>query len=313
MERRLAVNATKQRWKNPGPSWGFAFLRYADQWVPRVIFRPALMLGTWVALAAMPAARRHSSRYLPVVLGRPASVIEVWHHFYAFIESLIVKLRVGRGVPHTCDLDDAQSADFQALVASDQPALFGTFHFGASDLLGYLLGRHSGRRIAMVRLQVGNSDDTRILGRLFGDWVSFIWVNNPADLLFALKSAIERGESLAMQCDRLQFSARTDVFRFLGKARIFPFTIYHLAVLFARPVAFCIGVPTGRDATRVFASPVFRPDAGASRDTNLERARVHFQQVLSQLETLVRQHPTLWFNFEALNPSPSDATRPSQR
>jgi predicted LPLAT superfamily acyltransferase len=35
---------------------------------------------------------------------------------------------------------------------------------------------------------------------------------------------------------------------------------------------------------------------------NRIRARAHFQTVLSQLETLVRQHPYLWFNFLPLNP-----------
>ncbi len=296
----MVVNTPGMPRRNPGPWWGFWFLQQADRCVPRWIFRPSLMLGTWVALAFMPAPRRHSREFLGLVLGRPARLVEVWRHFQAFADFLMLRLRVARGVPHPCRLAPDNAAAFDALVDSGQPALFGTFHFGHSDLLGFLFqGR--GRHLSMIRQQVGNSDDTRWLGRLFGQWVSFIWINDPASLPFALKEAVEAGGSLAMQCDRPDFSAKVEPFRFLGGLRLFPFAIYHLAILFALPVVFCVGIPAAEGATTVAASPVFQPD-GAGRDANLRRARAHFQAVLAQLETLVRQHPTLWFNFLPLNP-----------
>jgi predicted LPLAT superfamily acyltransferase len=124
--------------------------------------------------------------------------------------------------------------------------------------------------------------------------------------VFDLKAAIEAGESLALKCDRLEFSARTEPFHFLGARRLFPFTIYHLALMFDRPVVFCTAVADADDVLRVVASPVFRPDPLAGRAANLALARVHFQAVLTQLEILVRRHPLLWFNFEPLNPVAPD-------
>ncbi len=289
--------------RNLGPSWGYGFLLWAERSWPGWIFRPAFMLGTWVALPLLPGPRRHSRAFLAVVLGRPARLIEVWRHFFTSADVLMLALRIARGVPHHCRLDPALGGDFAALIASRQPALFGSFHFGHSDLLGYYLG-DSSRPVAMIRLRVGNSDDTRLLGHLFGKWVSFIWVNDPANLLFALKDTLAAGGSLALKCDRLGYSAKIEPFHFLGCARLFPFTIYHLALLFDRPVVFCLGVPGAADETLVLASPVFTPDAAAGRDENLRRARVHFQAVLAQLEALVRQHPFFWFNFVPLNPEP---------
>ena len=217
----------------------------------------------------------------------------------------MLELRAGRGVNVDCSLDPENAAAFETLARSDQPALFGTFHFGGSDLLGYLLSEF-GRRVSIIRLRVGNSEDTRLLGERFSGQVSFLWINDPANLLFDLKGAIEAGDSLAMKCDRLEFSAKTEPFDFLGARRLFPFTIYHLAILFGRPVVFCTAVPdAARDAMRVFASRVFTPDPAAGRDVNTQAARTHFQAVLAQLETLVRQHPFLWFNFLPLNPEVS--------
>lgn len=257
------------------------------------------MLGTWVALMFMGPQRRYSREYLSLVLNRRPRVIDVWRHFFTFADFLMVRLRVARGVAHRCRLVVEHGAEFEALVDSGRPALFGTFHFGHSDLLGFLF-RGRGRHLSMIRQRVGNSDDTLWLGRMFGQWVSFIWVNDKVNLLFALKDALESGDSLAMQCDRLEFSAKAESFQFLGGLRRFPFTIYHLAILFDRPVVFCLGLP-GMDAeTVVAASPVFVPDP-ANRDGSLQRARVHFQSVLTQLETSVRMHPMFWFNFLPLN------------
>lgn len=298
--------------RNPGPSWGYGFLLWAERWWPRWFFRPMLMLGTWIAVARLPSQRAHSRAYLAVALARPPTLLEVWRHFFAFTDSLLIKLRAGRGVPVRCTLAPENAAAFDALVRSARPALFGTFHFGGSDLLGYLLGER-GRRVSIIRLRVGNSDDTRLLGQRFGDKVSFLWINDPANLLFDLKAAIEAGASLALKCDRLEFSAKTESFFFLGARRVFPFTIYHLALLFDRPVAFCVAVPAAPpgDELDVFASPVFTPDPTATGAANLASARLHFQAVLVQFESLVRRHPFLWFNFLPLNPVAETAPTPA--
>ncbi len=299
----MVMNPSPPAPRNPGPSWGYGFLLWAERWWPRWIFRPALMAGTWIGLAGMPVQRAHSRAYLAIVRGRPAKLIEVWRHFFAFTEFLMLKLRAGSGLEVHGELEPENAAAFEALVQSPQPALFGTFHFGCSDLLGYLLGAR-GRKVSIVRLKVGNSDDTRLLGRRFAENASFLWINSSDSMLFDLKNALEAGDSLAMKCDRLEFSSKAGAFHFLGADRLFPVTIYHLAILFRRPVVFCVAVPERRDGEiRVFASPVFMPDAGRDRTENLQAAHGHFQGVLAQLETLVRQHPALWFNFLPLNPA----------
>jgi predicted LPLAT superfamily acyltransferase len=292
---------------NPGPVWGYRFLLGFERWSPSWFFRPVLMAGTWVGLAFMPAQRSASRTYLTVVLGRAPRWVEVWEHFYAFADFLMLKLRAGRGVKLTCTLEPENRTEFVALAESDRPALFGTFHFGWSDLLGYLLSDWD-RRVSVLRTRVGNSDDTRLLGERFGvKGVTFLWVNDPANFLFELKDAVQSGASLALKCDRLDFSARTEIFEFLGARRVFPFTIYFLAVLFDLPAVFCLGLPGAEpDTLSVIASPVFTPNPRISRKENLAAAHVHFQGVLRQLEAVLRRHPELWFNFLPLNPVAPD-------
>ena len=286
--------------RNPGPSWGYRFLCLCDAVVPEFIFRPFRKLGTWVALANMGEQRSHSRAYLRAIMGREPSLHDIFRHFFAFEEFLMLRLRVARGLAHRGDLA-ADATGFRELLVSGEPALLGTFHFGHSDLTGFLLGRQERRRVFMVRQRVGNSHDTDVLGARFAEWVTFIWVNEPENLLFALKEAVAGGGSVALKCDRLEFSAKTEAFDFLGTKRLFPFTIYHLAIIFRVPVVLCVGRPAGPGHSSVHSSTLFRPD-DRGKASNLARARTHFQEFLTRVEGFLREDPLLWFNFTPLNP-----------
>jgi len=300
----MVVNAPAPEPRNPGPSWGYAFLRLADRVVPEALFRPLRAVGTFVALTRMPAQRRHSRAYLAVVLGRPPTWREVFRHFFAFEETLMVKLRVGNGRPHRTVYAPGAD-DFRHWIDHGGPVLLGTFHVGVSDLQGCQIGGYHAREIYVVRQRVGNSHDTDRLARQFGHHLHFLWVNEPGELLFALKAAAATPAAIALQCDRVEFAARTESFDFLGARRLFPFTIYHLAAIFGRPVLLSVGVPDGPDRAVLHASPRFDPAPGESRAALLTRARAHFQGFLGEVEVLLRRDPYLWFNFTPLNPPAS--------
>jgi predicted LPLAT superfamily acyltransferase len=291
--------------RNPGPSWGYRFFRWCDRLIPEAVFRPMRLAGTAVALAVMRTPRRHSREYLCAVFGRAPTRREVFRHFFAFTEALLLKLRVINGRPHRCDLAE-DSTGYREWLPAGYPVLLGTFHIGPSDLLGFMLGSREHRLVHLVRLRVGNSHDTERLAAQAADYVRFVWVNDPRELLFALKNAAESGGAIAMQCDRLEFSARAEAFEFLGARRLFPFTIYELARLFQRPVILSFGVQESATRSVLHDSPVYRPAAAESREASHARAREHFQAFLRKLEVMLRAHPYLWFNFTPLNPPPPE-------
>ncbi|MDP0501358.1 MAG: hypothetical protein Q7P63_14790 [Verrucomicrobiota bacterium JB022] len=285
--------------RNPGPSWGYAFLTQAERLLPRPALEACLDLGAQTAVRFMAAQRNASAEYLAALWGRPATRDEIDAHFRAFVDSLMAKLRLGRGLrPHFAVADVPEKEGFLRLCRTDRPALFGTMHVGHCDLMGASLSEF-GRQIHMLRLRVGNSLDTDLIERHFGQDVRFIWVNEPSQYLWELKQTMEAGHTVALQADRLEFGSKRAAFDFLGARRWFPFTLYYLAHLYQRPVAFAFAVPLGPDRVQVVPSAVLEPQA--SRAAALEAGREHFQSVLRLLESILRGHPYIWFNFLPLN------------
>lgn len=286
--------------KNPGPSWGYRFLQWVSGWLPRRLFRFCLRTGAVVGWAFMPQARQRSREYWQALLGEHQSMLQQWHHFGDFAETLVAKLDLTRGVRpgfHLADEDGGRQ--FMELCRSQRPTLFGSLHVGEADLMGAYLSVFD-RQIHMIRLRVGNSRDIEAMEQAFAGSLKFIWINQPDEMLFALKNAIEEGHSIAMHCDRLEFGSKREAFDFLGAKRWFPFTIYHLSVLFSVPVVFAFAARRDHSGSiPVVTSPVFEP--GDNKAESLARGRQHFQGVLNQVESMLRADPFLWYNFESLN------------
>jgi predicted LPLAT superfamily acyltransferase len=278
-------------------AWIASAVRRANRVLPRAIFDPIAAVVIWVVVVVFPRRRRNSRDFIRLALGRPAGWRDVWRHYRSFLTMQLLRLNVADGVPHVYR-PAADCAEFAALMRSPRPALLGTFHLGNSDLLGFFLGTFR-RHVHMVRFRLGDPGLLQLVARTCGAWVSFIWVNEKDDLLFALKRAIDSGGTVAMKCDRDGYSSRRETFRFLGAERSFPFTIYHLSVLFKRPVTFCICLPTAENESTIRGFPIFEPDDG-SREANLARARVHFQGILTEVESVLCVNPFLWFNFDPL-------------
>jgi predicted LPLAT superfamily acyltransferase len=297
----VSISAAGHATRNPGPSWGYRFLRGCDRVLPEAVFRPLRGIGTAIAMAGMPDQRRHSREYLSLALRRPPTSRDVWRHFFAFEEALMVKLRVINGRSHRTDFGPG-SGDFRTWLEGGGPVLLGSFHVGVSDLLGCQIGGYGSQEIYVVRQRVGNSHDTDKLAERFGGRLHFLWVNEPEEMIFALKEAAATPAAIALQCDRTEFAARTEEFEFLGIRRRFPVTIYHLALIFGRPVLLSVGLPDGPERAVLHSSPRFDLRPGEPRSEALQRARAHFQAFLFQLEQLLFQQPYLWSNFTPLNP-----------
>ncbi len=289
--------------RNPGPDGGYAVVGWCLRRMPAWFNRLSAWIGVWVGLATMPSQRAHSRAYLRLVLGREPRLADVREHFAVFTRYLVLRLAIAGGhEPRVC-FAPGHGEELRAFLARGRAALYGTVHAGNSDLIGFFLGQLGGH-LHMIRKRVGNSEDTERLARRYAGNVSYIWINDWKRLILAMNDALRAGHSIGMQCDRPEYSSKLEAFRFLGAERLFPFTIYHLAIMHSLPVIFAYALPAEADGdlTEVSVRPIFWPDPEASREDKFASARQHFQEFLGDIEGQLRRRPYLWFNFTAMNP-----------
>lgn len=297
--------------RNPGPPLGYQLLGLGHKWLPHRLFYPIVKAGTVIAVLRMRRERRASREYLSHVLERKPRFADILEHFYTQVQSVIDKIvlqHAADSIPRPAE--DADTRAFVQLAQSGQQALFGTFHVGNSDMIGAALCA-LGRKVYMVRLKVRNSPDTATLKRVLGQGLEFVWANQPADLTLAISRLLADGQSLALQCDRVEYGSRLHDFEFLGARRLFPVTIYHLSHLFQIPAGFALSVPAADGSPAVISSGVFYPDPD-DRNRTLERGYAHFQRTLHLLEEQLRRTPYIWFNFLPLNPVYKEAAAAGQ-
>jgi predicted LPLAT superfamily acyltransferase len=284
------MNAPLKR--NPGPVGGYHLLLFFHRVLPGPIFRLCVAAGSFIAMLGMPAQRRSSREYLSIALGRKATLRDVHRHFNTFAHTLIFRLLVGNSKDTRLRGPDWHGEEFMNLVRSGRQLLYGTFHIGCSDLLGYALS-DGFCPVYMIRLRVANSHDTERFEQSYKG-VTMLWANNPDEVTLGIHKAIGEGASLTMQCDRPEFSTRYAEFDFLGQRRAFPVTIYHISAIYQLPVVFCFAVYNG-DHVETYAPKPFFPEG--TRKAIIKAGHEHFQQVLRDVETLLRKNPCHWFNF----------------
>jgi predicted LPLAT superfamily acyltransferase len=280
--------------RNPGPTGGYHLLLFFHRILPRWLFDALVGIGSFIAMLFMGPQRRASRAYLCLVLPREPTWRDVARHFDNFAQTLLFRLRVGATKDSRLQLPHWNGEEFMTLVKSGAQILYGSFHIGCSDLLGYALS-DGFCPIYMIRLKVANSHDTERFSRTYKG-VTILWMNDPQSVLFGINKAVGEGASIAMQCDRAEFSSRSEEFLFLNRKQKFPFTIYHMSAMYMMPVAFCFAVYNGVNVETYAPKPFF--PVGGKKEI-LKAGREHFQQVLRDVETLLAEHPYHWFNFDS--------------
>jgi lauroyl/myristoyl acyltransferase len=162
-----------------------------------------------------------------------------------------------------------------------------TAHVGNWEMAGRLLARQTGRPTHVVVAEEEMPALERWVRRA-GDGVRFVPRSRPT-VSVELVAALRRGEVVAIQGDRALGSRGDLAVPFFGRSAPFPTGPFTLARATGVPViaAFCLLRPDRR-----YDVIVLRP-LRVSRGEEEDAARTW----VADLEGVVRQRPTQWFNF----------------
>src|SRR5438093_1369790 len=260
----------------------------ATRWLPRRIRLELAQRVGRLAPRVLPAERAAVRSTLSVMTGAAGSRLDeltrdVFGEFAMCFSDLVV---AGRR-PARVSAQMGAAHGVEHLLRQDGAVVSLTAHVGNWELAGRLLSRHSARP-AHVVVAV---EEARALERWLrrdGAGVRFVARSHPTVSL-KLMAALRRGEAVALPGDRALGNRGAVMVPFFGRPAPFPVGPFQLARAAAVPLvpAFCTLGADREYVVRVLDPlPVVR---GAEEDG--------LRTWVANLERVVAEKPTQWFNF----------------
>lgn len=266
--------------------------------MPPAGLRVIVPMALPVFYAALPAARHAVEGNLTQILGPCGSFEKHRRSFGLFLTyaqsiAYLYSMHAGGVLPVEARFVDLHN--FEAPFADGQGVITITGHFGAWQLMPYLL--HNRERMPPVTMAMAEEPNAKLseLEMELRKKFNIIYTTGSPFVLLELQKVLRRGEVVGMQFNR-QVGAGSLPLPFFGRTAMFPTGAVVLARLSGRPIVPVFSVYPDGDLTRVevhYEEPIWVAHT-KDRERDVGEA---LQRMVAVYERWVRRYPLQWFNF----------------
>ena len=202
------------------------------------------------------------------------------------------------------DWEFAGMEHFQRLTAEPGGAIILTAHMGSYDLAAQVFTEMTSRRVYMVRAPETDPQTQEFekhqMERTGREDVTVEFNTKTSDLALDLLAAIQRGELVAIQGDRVTPGIAAFPAHLFGKSTEIPSGPFALAMAARVPIYPLFVMRAGRRRYRLHTCPpIVVQRTTARRDDDLREAISSWAR---QLETIIDAGWYQWFTFETFSP-----------
>jgi len=243
-----------------------------------------------------PKATRSVWMYSRKILhkNRISSFFFLYRNYYSFGRALIDKVAVNQGKYGEYTFEFSEPENVTSILDSNQGVVIIGAHFGNWEVGAPFFDKY-GKKMSVVMMDREYQGIKRILETQKSvDTFSVIPIKgNDFDYLYKIRDALDRGEYISIQGDRLSRSEKHRDIEFLGKSAAFPLGPFVLATRMNAPVVFYFAVHTGYKRYRFdfVLSDYMRSETNKKKEDELIR------EYVSVLEKKVTEFPEQWYNY----------------
>lgn len=289
-----------QRFLVKGVFWR-QFLRWAVLNVP--MWLEPIVIGFWSLFFLLwGPGRRGVMRNLTAIKPgstAPANFLRTYRVFwnYAWTITDNVRFREMHTIP---DWDLVGVEEYEQMRSHEGGAIMLTAHMGSYDLGARLFSETSHRHITIVRAPETDPQtrayEERFLDRAGREAFRVEFNTKSSDLVLDLLHALQGGEIIAIQGDRVTPGITTIPTTMFGRSMLVPAGPFALAMTARVPIFPVFVVRIGRRHYRLLnCSPIEVPRRGRNRD---EDFAIAVEAWVRELENVIRGCWYQWFTFE---------------
>lgn len=245
--------------------------------------------------------RRGVMRNLTAILPGSYALTNFWRTyrvFYNFAWTIAdnVRFKETRVAP---DWEISGVEHFRAMVAERGGAILLTAHMGNYDLGAHIFAETSDRKIVMVRAPETDPDtreyEQNLHERTAGDAVQIDFSTRANELALDLLHALQRGEIVAIQGDRVTPGITAMQATLFGKSTALPAGPFALAMTARVPIYPVFVMRRGRRRYRLVVAKPLVVERTRDRAAAFDRALAEWTR---ELETVIRASWFQWFTFQ---------------
>lgn len=221
----------------------------------------------------------------------------IYRNYVMLGECLLDKIVVMAGIENNFTFDFIGEEYLHQLAREKKGGILIGAHVGNWEIAGQLLKRIE-TKVHVVMLDAEHQKIKELLNDVAKEQrISIIPITNSYDHLYAIEEALKKGEFIAIHGDRFLAGAKTVSCNYLGEEAQFPTGPFYMASKFQAPVCFVSAVKKSRshyqfNATEPLILPF--PNKLKTRQHDLQKL---VEPYVENLEQIVRENPTQWFNF----------------
>ncbi|MDR1343491.1 MAG: lysophospholipid acyltransferase family protein [Prevotellaceae bacterium] len=238
-------------------------------------------------------------RFFRVRLGYSGwkSFIGTYKNHFAFGQVILDRFAVFAGRKNIFEVEIIGNEHFLRLSGGSKGFVVAGSHVGNFEISGYLL--HSEGK-AINALVYSGETETVLKNRskvLMGNNIRIIPVADDMSHLFAVHAALQRGEAVSMSCDRSLGASKVVTCDFFNGSADFPLGAFALAAHFDVEVLAVFVMKESGKKYKVHVKPLSPAASHGGGQAKRVEAEGYARSFAKELEAIVRQYPTQWFNY----------------
>lgn len=236
---------------------------------------------TWYALHCIRINPKKKWRFL----------FQLYHHFgQVFLDRFAIF-----GNPNTkFHFTIENQTIFDQKINSEKGLMIVSAHFGNFELLSYSMGK---MEKTLHPILFGGEAEVfkQLRATVFKDKnIDPIVLDQTGTYIFDIHNALQKGDIVSMTADRIFGNMKQFKTPFLNHTATFPLGVFQIAASLDIPMLSIFVLKVGFKKYKVVIHPIEMEDKPIHKN---DKAKLLGEQYVKQLEMLVQQYPTQWYNF----------------
>jgi predicted LPLAT superfamily acyltransferase len=224
------------------------------------------------------------------------SIIYVYRNYFSFGQILLDKIAIMAGFKTKFNFTFEGEDHLAKMVENNTGGLLISAHVGNFEMAGYMFSRLN-TKVNIIMYDAEHEKVKDYLSSVVNINFNIIVIREDNSHIYEINRALSEKQIVCIHGDRYLKGSKTMTADFLGGKAKFPSGPFYMAMKYNVPVSFVFAMKGSRNSYNFTATtPEFYQQPGMQDKRDQIILKI-IDRYIDQLEKIIRNYPTQWFNY----------------